>query len=545
MNERTDTAIYITWLESSAKSSGLGVDVIGLDKEKETSEKNIAVPFASDQDHEFIELNRTFHELSEHAGKSDDVDLSQVFHVKNHLTWEDILKNPRTVVLSEAGSGKTQEIRHLALRLRAEGKSAFFLRLELIPDDYDVAFEVGSVEEFNAWLASGDAGWLLLDSVDEARLRSPQDFERAIRRLGKLIDAAKGRVSIILTGRTHAWRPKTDFDLCERHIGFPPQLRSSNNEGNADALEAQSEEPDDFDETIETEERADNSNPRFKVVALDDLSREQVTTFAAAKGVTDTAKLLNEIERVDAWSSTTRPQDLEDVIALWIDKGRIGTRLEIMTNSIDRRLTERDQQRAEARPLSDERVREGAMLLAAAATLAQSQIIRVPDGADNAKGLPPKSILSGWTDNDIAALLSRPIFDNAIYGTVRFHHRSVREYLTAVWLTKLLEKPASLRAIEALLFRKQYGLDVIVPTMRPILPWLAIFDEKIRERVREIAPESFSREETPAHCHCRRVKKFWPKSARRLRITASFIRPPNMQPSRDSRRLTSQKTFEH
>jgi hypothetical protein len=177
------------------------------------------------------------------------------------------------------------------------------------------------------------------------------------------------------------------------------------------------------------------------------------------------------------------------LIAFWIDEDRIGTRLQIMRNSVERRLAERDQQRAEAQPLSDDRVREGVMLIAAAATLAQSQIIRVPDGADNTKGIPPKSILPGWTDNEISALLSRPIFDNAIYGTVRFHHRSVREYLTAVWLAKLLEKPASRRAIESLLFRTQYGLNVIVPTMRPILPWLAIFDDKIRERIRKVAPE--------------------------------------------------------
>jgi hypothetical protein len=447
------------------------------------------VPSISNQDHDFIKLNRTFHELSEHAGKSDDVDLSQVLHIRNHLTWDDILKNPRTVILSEAGSGKTQEIRHRASSLRAAGKAAFFLRLELIPDDYEVAFEVGTLDEFNAWLASGDTGWLLLDSVDEARLRSPQDFETAIRKLGKLIEAAKGRVRIVLTGRTHAWRPKTDFELCERHIGFPPQLRSSANEVSAEIVEAQSEETDEFDDTIETEERGENNDPKFKVVALDDLSREQVTVFASAKGVTDISKFIDEIERADAWSSTARPQDLEDVVALWIDRGRIGNRLEIMKNSIDRRLLERDQQRAEARPLPDDRVREGAVLVAAAATLAQSQIIRVPDGANNTKGLPPKSILPGWTDNEISTLLSRPIFDNAIYGTVRFHHRSVREYLTAIWLAKLLDKPASRRAIEALLFRKQYGVDVIVPTMRPILPWLAIFDEKIRERVRKIAPE--------------------------------------------------------
>jgi hypothetical protein len=138
-------------------------------------------------ENEFIELNRTFHELSEHAGKRDDVDLSQVFHIKSNLTWNDVLKIPRTVILSEAGSGKTQEIRRVAERLREEGKAAFFLRLELIPDDFDIAFEVGTYEQFKAWIASGETGWMLLDSVDEARLRSPVDFERAVRRLGNLV----------------------------------------------------------------------------------------------------------------------------------------------------------------------------------------------------------------------------------------------------------------------------------------------------------------------------------------------------------------------
>ena len=32
-------------------------------------------------------------------------------------------------------------------------------------------------------------------------------------------------------------------------------------------------------------------------------------------------------------------------------------------------------------------------------------------------------------------------------------------------------------------------MDIVVPTLRPILPWLAILDEKIRERVRKVAPE--------------------------------------------------------
>ncbi|OQW59488.1 MAG: hypothetical protein A4S14_05915 [Proteobacteria bacterium SG_bin9] len=446
------------------------------------------MPANSERESDFVELNRTFHELSEHAGKSDDIDISQVFAVRSQISWDELLKNPRTVILSEAGSGKTQEIRHVAARLRDEGKAAFFLRLELIPDDFEIAFEIGSAEEFDAWLASADAGWLLLDSVDEARLRSPQDFERAIRRLGKRIEKAKERVTLVLTGRTHAWRPKTDFDLCEKHAGYPHQTKAVAADNATDEVDLEIDAI--ISETIlETEERKETGSPNFKIVALDDLSRDQVGKFAAAKGVKDAAQFLEEIERVDAWSFTTRPQDLDEVIAFWLEKGRIGNRLEIMENSVTRRLTERDAQRAEARPISNERVREGAMLLAAAATMAQVQTIRVPDGSENKKGLSPRSALPGWDDAEIAALLSRPIFDNAIYGTVRFHHRSVREYLTAMWLAHLLERPASRRSIEALLFRRQYGMTVLVPTMRPILPWLAISDDKIREQISKIAPE--------------------------------------------------------
>jgi hypothetical protein len=100
-----------------------------------------------------------------------------------------------------------------------------------------------------------------------------------------------------------------------------------------------------------------------------------------------------------------------------------------------------------------------------------------------------QSVLSDWDDKDQSALLSRPIFDEAIYGAVRFHHRSVREYLTAEWVAELLNRETSRRAIETLFFRNQYGLDIVVPTLRPILPWLVILDEKIREYVRKVAPE--------------------------------------------------------
>ena len=433
-------------------------------------------------EYEFVELDRTFHELS-NAGDSHDIDILRAFHVGNRFSWADLTQEFRVIVLSEAGTGKTVEIRHVANTLRREGKAAFFLRLEHIPNDFEDAFEVGSFEEFEAWLASGNEGWLLLDSVDEARLRNPGDFELAIRKLGRRVTAAQQRVRIVITGRTTAWRPKTDLDLCIRHLPYEPPSVTV-----AAAGDQLKEESPDID--FHTEDQPDKKeHSAFKIVALDDLDSGQIETFASAKGITNTGAFLDALERADARSFVARPQDLKELVEFWNDRGRIGNRSEIMQNSIERRLTERDQGRADASPLSPKRAREGARLVAAAVTMAQEPTICIPDGADNSKGICVADILPDWDDKDRATLLSRPIFDEAIYGTVRFHHRSVREFLTAEWLAELLKRETSRREIEALLFRNQYGLDVIVPTTRPILPWLALLDDKVCERLRQIAPE--------------------------------------------------------
>ena len=43
--------------------------------------------------------------------------------------------------------------------------------------------------------------------------------------------------------------------------------------------------------------------------------------------------------------------------------------------------------------------------------------------------------------------------------------------------------------VEQLFFKTQYGIEVVVPNLRPILPWLAILDHEIRRRVMVKWPE--------------------------------------------------------
>lgn len=429
---------------------------------------------------DFVQLDRSFHELAVSEGGGDEAELHRLLGREKALRWPDLLAEARTILLSEAGSGKTEEIRHITRQLRADGKPAFFLRIEHVTQDFETAFEEGTLGEFESWGVSGSEGWLLLDSVDEARLRDPKDFERAIRKLGVKLRPALQDAHIVITGRTHAWRPKTDLLLCKRELPYTPPARA------ADPAAG-----DDSDTEVATNGRQKDKRlcDPFRIVTLDDLHGEQVDRFATAKGVTDLKTFRSAIEKAEAWSFTTRPLDLAETIEFWRAHDRIGSRLEMMRSSIAKRLEERDQDRSEARPITPEKILAGARLVAAASTLAQQSSIRVPDGQENSNGLPIREVLTDWDDVDCMTLLSRPIFDEGIYGTVRFHHRSVREYLTAEWLHFLIVDDGSRKKIEGLFFRRQYGIEVIVPTMRPILPWLALLDGRILERVVRLAPE--------------------------------------------------------
>jgi hypothetical protein len=428
----------------------------------------------------FIELDRTFRKLLSDATAvtSDD---SALLSSATSLRWPDLLQLHRVVILSEAGSGKTEEIRHAAGRLLRDGKPAWFLRLEHVASSFENAFEVGNYEEFDSWLSSTQEGWLFLDSVDEARLRDPGDFALAIRSLGRRLRSATQRLHVIVTGRTAAWRPLTDLDLCATHLPYTGPAQSAR-------------APDDSIDTSATLQSSASNEPQtgraaYTVVALEDLSVDQVRRFAAALQVSDVEVFLDDVERADGGSFTTRPLDLSELLEFWQANKRIGSRLELLLASIEKRLREIDPTRDEQNPLTPDRARRAARLLAAACTLTQQQTIAVPDSTGSVRGLKLDKLLHDWSAKERATLLQRPIFDEEIYGTVRFHHRSVREYLTAEWLAELLAQHTSRNAIEALIFREQYGLQVVSPVLRTVLPWLAILDPAIQERALALAPE--------------------------------------------------------
>lgn len=425
---------------------------------------------------QYIELERAFRELGE--AENDQAEYLALLRISNNKNWADLLDQRRVIILSEAGSGKTEEIRNAARQLIADGKNAFFLRLEYVARELDdLAFEEGELATFQAWLESDDEAWLFLDSVDEARLRDPRDFESAIRRISRRVASARNRLHVVISGRASAWRPKSDLLLCERELPFAPLKDEQDEEAAGDSSG-----------NNESKANPESGSP-FKVFALNDLDRCQIEKFLAARDVSNADGFLDAVERADAWSFTTRPQDLEELIGFWRQHKKIGSRREIIQASVDRRLAERDQTRDDAKPISLQRLMDAVCLLAGASVLTGEPNIQVPDGQLYQSGISSREVLPDWDADDISTLLARPIFDETIYGMVRFHHRSVREYLAALWFNGMLATGKSRYAIEQLFFRTQYGLEVVTLRLRPILPWLALIDQKILKRIEKVEPE--------------------------------------------------------
>ena len=104
--------------------------------------------------------------------------------------------------------------------------------------------------------------------------------------------------------------------------------------------------------------------------------------------------------------------------------------------------------------------------------------------------LDPGAILTDWSAKEIETLLERPLFGFASYGRVRFHHRSVVEYLAAEQLLTLLISGMTRRGLNRLvLAQTTQGARVVKPSMRPVAAWLAASDDAMFDDVLEREPE--------------------------------------------------------
>lgn len=428
----------------------------------------------------YINLDRKFVLLPEDA--MDESSIS--FQHARKLTWESLLLEYRTVILAEAGAGKTVEFMQCANSLQKEGRFSFFIRIEDIDRDFIEAFEIGDEDTFEEWLDSADEAWFFLDSVDEARLEDPRQFHKAIRNFARKIKPAFNRAHIYISCRlSSGWQYESDKKLLNDLL-----FLSKNDHFEEEIFSVKNNDLEDVSVTESS----------LNVYVLCPLESSDIDRFCHIREVLNIGEFIYTIERLNLINLAARPFDLENLIKKWSDDAELGSRLGIFEHSVASRLKEDHACYHKSRNISYEILKEGAQRLAAAVVLSGKNSINVPKFNGTNKQLDASNLLPKWNENEIRWLLETGVFNGVIYGAVRFRHRETREYLAAKWFFKLLQGDNRL-AIESLFFRKQFGINIITPTLRPILPWLVLFDEKICHRVMEIQPELIFESGDPAN----------------------------------------------
>jgi hypothetical protein len=435
----------------------------------------------------FVELNRYFVPIAKDV--EPNLEFLRFWERKapGWLDWSELRGHRRVVLLAEASSGKSAEFRNQAEKLSAEGHTAFCLRIEELADQgFEVALDGNDAKIFKQWRDGTTEGWFFLDSVDEARLNR-KSFETALKRFNRDLDQSLERARVFVSCRVTDWKGSEDRALIERLLPAweRPEDTSSKNDEHSALL----------DPIFKPKGRAStpwNAEPELKpnelvVVQIVPLSIGQCRILSGALGVTDPENFIGAINRNGLDAFTERPGDVIDLADYWKSYGRFDSFAVMVEHSINQKLKEIDAYRPDNDTLTLQKARGGAERLAAALTLGKSFTLRAPshdpDPSLASGALDPTLILHDWTEAERNALLRRGVFAPSTYGRIRFHHRATQEYLTAQWIHRLLESNCPRSKVWDLLFADRYGIETIVPSLRPAAAWLVLRQPDFIEKI--------------------------------------------------------------
>jgi hypothetical protein len=435
-------------------------------------------------DNDFVDLDRRF--VGWH-GERDDVDVFRYHEVFGGLLeWSDLLARKRVVILAEAGSGKSTELTRQVERLTAAGTPVFTATMQSIGrSGFERALGKAQLARFEAWKRADTPGWLILDSIDEAK-KADFSFAEVLDEVRDAIDAAASRVHLVLSGRHSDWEFKRDLDTLLKKVAVPP--------------------PDVAPVTITpnelllaaVHERGRQEVPAAEepiVVVMAALDQERVEHFAVTKGVTDVAAMIAALERQNLWEFARRPVDLDWLVTYWREHHAFGTLAEMLALSLAERLKETNPARRRKDSLDQVRAMEALERIGAALVLQRLDAIAIPDPTVDLSAAHPAlqldDILADWGPEQRGQLITRPVFDPATGGYVRLHNDNngvVRGYLAARWLLRLKRANAPATRIRDLLFAKSHGIDLVIPSMRQTAAWLALWDPETAQHITRIDP---------------------------------------------------------
>lgn len=450
--------------------------------------------FSTDYQSDYVELGRHFHQITDKELGDDELlaAYGDNYGWNHSLSWSDLLRRKRVVLLASAGSGKTEEMVQMARKLVGDKKHAFYVRLEeLAGADFESLLKHEDLERLKTWRGSASAdAWFFLDSVDELKL-TQRCLESAFRNLSRALPQGLDRAHIVVSSRPTDWRAQADEAKMREWLPVPQVKEVADRSSDEVFREAISRTG--HNNTSKKSSSDQEQDQRITTVLLLPLSDRHIRDFALKRGVEDAEAFIKEIGKHNAWSFARRPLDLIELIAVWISKGKLGTKQEQHSFNVEVKLKDRPE-RADAGKLAGDQAEDGAEKLALAMALTRKRSIKPPDlnvaVPSTEAVLDAAKVLNNWTPETTGALLRRAVFDPATLGRVRFHHQSIQEFLAARRLRKLRGKGMSVRSLFRLLFADKYGEKIVIPSMTAIAAWLALWDSDVFRELVSRSPES-------------------------------------------------------
>ncbi len=361
---------------------------------------------------DFVDLDRQFAPIQKDKDAELDWSLQLGRKYGNWLDWNELLEYRRIVLLAEASSGKTKEMEQQALKLKQQGLSTFYVRIEdLVDRGFVESLRREDALLFDDWrLTETEGAWFFLDSVDEARLNN-KSFQTALRNFGNELGSEYlNRSFIVVSCRVSDWKGKSDRELIQEELPFVLAKENVKRHIHEEILLAAI-----FDkETKKNHTGKQDEWLRFDellVVQLVPLTHEQKLKIAEAAGI-DGHVLLQAIHQSGLDAMAERPGDFIELIDYWAEHRYISSLCEMIEDGVRRKLREENQHKKGQ--LSGKRARDGANRLAAALVLAKSFMLRAPgqemDLTLSKGAIDPCEVLSEWQPEEVNALLRTGLF---------------------------------------------------------------------------------------------------------------------------------------
>jgi len=436
-----------------------------------------------------LDLERTFSEPNNARSTDEGIyDDASLWLERNNvsISWDRLHQEVLTVVVGEAGIGKTYEFKNEVKRLKARGEYAFFIELNQLSDKDSWPLALQNDEtKYDEWVRSNQKGFFFLDAVDEARLVSHSALKKSLLIVMKELGQNLEWVQIYLSSRWTDWTMSEVQALVDELLLKPiikarvkPQP-TKNNEISGNVLKIE-----------KTGYENSNENDKTLVVSLNPLSLEEAKRFSSELGTPNNDAFWVAVNDEDYLHMATRPLDLQWMVGLWKQNGKLGTYLELLHSNIINGLVEANPNyKTSSVVLSPSQLRVGAEVLAASSTFSGRFYISLGQEDVKKTEIIPEQLLPDWNEVELQRLLSSAIFDEATYNRIKFHHRSSREYLAACWVDRQLQNGLPLHYAISLFASSPFGDLVLIPARRWTLCWLATINIEIQEWVTRHFPE--------------------------------------------------------